>query len=81
MIALLKKEINQFFSSLSATLTILIFLLVNSLFLWIISGNLNILDFGYANMDSFFLIAPIISDLSLYDGILEKLSPIRFVLI
>ncbi|MBC8267020.1 MAG: gliding motility-associated ABC transporter permease subunit GldF [Flavobacteriales bacterium] len=60
MIALLKKEISQFLSSLTAHLTIVIFLAVNGLFLWIFSGDFNLLDFGYANMDSFFMLAPII---------------------
>jgi len=60
MIALFRKEINQFFSSLTGLLTIVIFLMVNGLFMWIFSGNFNVLDFGYANMDSFFMLAPIL---------------------
>jgi ABC-2 type transport system permease protein len=60
MIALFRKEINQFFSSLTGLLTIVIFLMVNGLFMWIFSGDFNVLDFGYANMDSFFMLAPIL---------------------
>lgn len=60
MIALFRKEINQFFSSLTGPLTIVIFLMVNGLLMWIFSGDFNVLDFGYANMDSFFMLAPIL---------------------
>ena len=60
MIALFRKEISQFFGSLTGLLTIILFLLVNALFLWIFSGNFNLLDFGFANMDSFFMLSPII---------------------
>ena len=60
MIALFRKEINQFFSSLTGLLTIVIFLMINGLFMWIFSGDFNVLDFGYANMDSFFMLAPIL---------------------
>ena len=60
MIALFRKEISQFFGSLIGLLTILLFLLVNALFLWIFSGDFNLLDFGFANMDSFFMLSPII---------------------
>tara|TARA_B110000263_G_scaffold249801_1_gene268611 strand:+ start:1258 stop:1986 length:729 start_codon:yes stop_codon:yes gene_type:complete len=60
MIALFRKEINKFFSSLTGPLTIVIFLMVNGLLMWIFSGDFNVLDFGYANMDSFFMLAPIL---------------------
>ena len=60
MSALFRKEISQFFGSLTGLLTIVIFLLVNALFLWIFSGDFNLLDFGFANMDSFFMLSPII---------------------
>ena len=60
MIALLRKEINQFFSSVIGLLTIVLFLLVNTLFLWIFSGDFNLLDFGYATLDPFFMLSPII---------------------
>ena len=60
MIALFRKEISQFFGSLTGLLTIVLFLLVNALFLWIFSGDFNLLDFGFANMDSFFMLSPII---------------------
>jgi len=60
MLALLKKEINSFFSSLIGYIVIIVFLLVNGLFLWIFPVEFNIIDFGYANLDGFFIIAPFV---------------------
>lgn len=58
MIAILKKEINTFFSSAIGYLVIAIFLLLNGLFLWVFSGDFNILDSGFADLSPFFLLAP-----------------------
>ncbi len=58
MIALWKKEIIFFFSSISGYLIAGVFLLMTSLFLWVIPGNLNIPLGGYASLDSFFWLAP-----------------------
>ncbi|WP_445957601.1 gliding motility-associated ABC transporter permease subunit GldF [Yeosuana sp.] len=58
MIAILKKEINAFFSSPIGYLVIAIFLLLNGLFLWVFKSDFNILDNGFADLSSFFLIAP-----------------------
>lgn len=58
MIALWKKELLTFFSSLTGTLVMVVFLVMNGLFLWVIPGNLNILFGGYANLDSLFYLAP-----------------------
>ena len=58
MRALFLKEINGFFSSLTGYLVIVVFLLLNSLFMWIIPGQFNVLENGYATMDSLFAIAP-----------------------
>ncbi len=58
MLALLKKEINTFFASPIGYLVIAVFLLLNGLFLWVFKGNFNILDNGYADLSSFFLLAP-----------------------
>jgi ABC-2 type transport system permease protein len=59
MFAIFKKEVRQFFSSLVGYIAIAVFLLLLGLFLWIFPDT-NILDFGYANLDSFFNIAPYI---------------------
>ena len=58
MLAILKKEINSFFASPIGYLVIAIFLLLNGLFLWLFKGEFNILDNGFADLSSFFLLAP-----------------------
>ena len=57
MLSILSKEINGFFSSLAAYISMAVFLLVTSLFLWVFPDS-SILDYGYAGLDSFFNIAP-----------------------
>jgi len=59
MIALFKKEISVFFSTLIGYLIIGSFLLINSLLLWSDFSNMNILSYGYADMDIFFATAPL----------------------
>jgi len=58
MIALWKKELLTFFSSLTGSLVIVVFLVMSGLFLWIVPGNMNILFGGYANLDGLFFLAP-----------------------
>ena len=58
MLAILKKEINIFFASPIGYLVIAVFLVLNRLFLWVFNGQFNILDNGYADISSFFLLAP-----------------------
>lgn len=58
MLAILKKEINSFFASPIGYLVIAIFLILNGLFLWIFKGEFNILDYGFADVSPFFLLAP-----------------------
>jgi ABC-2 type transport system permease protein len=60
MLILLKKEISSFLSSLIGYIVITVFLLINGLFLWVFQGDFNILDFGYANLDGLFMIAPFV---------------------
>ena len=52
-----KKEFRQFFSSLTGYIAIIVFLLLNGLFLFVFPES-NILDFGYATLDRFFELAP-----------------------
>lgn len=59
MFALLKKELNHFFSSLIGYVVLMVFLVVNSVFLWMIPGR-NLLDYGYADLGPFFVDAPFI---------------------
>ncbi|MCK4837139.1 MAG: ABC transporter permease, partial [Candidatus Aminicenantes bacterium] len=58
MLALFRKEISSFFSTLTGYVVIVVFLLANSLFIWIFPGNLNVLDSGYADLETLFIIAP-----------------------
>ncbi|MBN2669896.1 MAG: gliding motility-associated ABC transporter permease subunit GldF [Bacteroidales bacterium] len=58
MYTLFKKEFNQFFSSLIGYLVIGLFLIANSLFLWIFPGDYNLLDNGYASLAPMFYFAP-----------------------
>jgi ABC-2 type transport system permease protein len=58
MKALLLREIKSFFGSPIGYLVIALFLLLNGLFLWVFEGEFNILNSGYADMNSFFILAP-----------------------
>jgi len=55
---LFKKEISGFFSSLTGYVVIVVFLLLNSLFMWIVPGQFNVIENGYATLDSLFALAP-----------------------
>lgn len=58
MFSLFRKEITIFFGSLTGYLVAFVFLAANGLFLWVFPGNYNILDNGYATLDSYFSLAP-----------------------
>ncbi len=58
MFALIKKEINGFFSTITGYIVVVMFLLINSLIMWVFPGQFNILDGGYATIDTLFIIAP-----------------------
>jgi ABC-2 type transport system permease protein len=58
MVAILRKEISGFFSSLTGYIVIIVFLLVNSMFMWVFPGEWNIFDRGYAGLDTLFFISP-----------------------
>ena len=51
-----KKELRQYFSSLTGYIAIIVFLLVNGLLLFVFRDNL--FNFGYATLDRFFQLAP-----------------------
>jgi ABC-2 type transport system permease protein len=51
-----KKELRQFFSSLTGYIAIIVFLLANGLVLFVFRDN--ILESGYATLDQFFAFAP-----------------------
>lgn len=58
MLALLKKEISSFFASPIGYLVLAIFLIINGLFLFLFKNEFNILDYGFADLTSFFTLAP-----------------------
>lgn len=58
MFTLFKKELASFFSSLMGYLTIIVFLVLTGLMLWVFKGDFNIMDYGFAGMDGLFVIGP-----------------------
>ena len=58
MIYIFRKELRSFFSNATGYIVIGIFLLLTGLFLWVIPGQYNIIDAGYANVDGLFYLAP-----------------------
>ncbi len=53
-----RKELSYYFSTPIAYIVIGLFLLAVSLFLWVIPGQWNIIESGYAQVDGLFQIAP-----------------------
>ena len=60
MLTLFRKEIFSFLNSLIGYLAIIVFLLINGLFLWVFPLGFNIVDYGYASLDNLFLLAPFV---------------------
>ncbi len=60
MYSLFLKELSSFLSSLLGYVVITVFLLVIGLFLWVFPTDFNLLDYGYANVDGLFIIAPFV---------------------
>jgi ABC-2 type transport system permease protein len=60
MYTLFKKEISSFLNSLIGYIVIVVFLLFNSLFLWVFPTEFNIPDYGYASLEPLFLLAPFV---------------------
>lgn len=58
MFAIFRKEISGFFSNLTGYIVIIVFLLINSLFMWVFPGEWNIFDSGYAGLDTLFFLSP-----------------------
>jgi ABC-2 type transport system permease protein len=58
MLSILKKELRVFFSNATGYIVIGLFLLLNGLLLWVIPGQYNIIESGYANVDGLFYLAP-----------------------
>ncbi len=60
MFTLFKKELSSFLSSLIGYITIIVFLLMNGLFLWVLQTDFNILDYGFSTLDSLFMLGPFV---------------------
>jgi len=58
MLTIFRKELNSFLNSLVAYIVIGVFLVLAGLFTWVFEGN--VLDYGYADLTSFFQLAPYI---------------------
>ena len=58
MYTLLRKELSTFLSSLIGYTVIIVFLMVNGLFLWVFPQQFNIFDYGFASLDNYFTLAP-----------------------
>ena len=57
MWSICKKEWSQFFSNLTGYLTIVLFLLINGLFLFVFP-DASIFEYGYASLEKFFDLSP-----------------------
>lgn len=55
--SIFKKELNQFFSNLTGYIAIILFLIINAVFLFMLQDS-SIFEFGYASLDKFFELAP-----------------------
>lgn len=58
MFSILKKEFRYFFSTPIGYIVLGLFWLAISLFLWVIPGQYNIMDSGYAQLDGLFQLSP-----------------------
>lgn len=58
MRSILFKEVSTFFSTITGYVAVGIFLAINSWFMWISPGDYNVIDGGYASLDTLFFIAP-----------------------
>ncbi len=57
MLSICKKDVLQFFSSLTGYIAVILFLLIMGIFLFVLKDS-SILDYGYATLDRFFDLAP-----------------------
>lgn len=58
MIAIFKKELFSFFNSTIGYLIVLLFLVLNGLFLWVFRQQFNVFDYGFADLGNFFQLTP-----------------------
>ena len=58
MIHLFKKEISQFFNSITGPLIICLFLIINGILLWSEYSPFNLIDNTYSSLNSLFFLSP-----------------------
>ncbi len=58
MPAIYRREIYSFFTGMTGYIVIIVYLIINSLFMWILPGEWNILDNGYASLELLFVLSP-----------------------
>lgn len=58
MKAIYLKELRSYFSDITGYLVIGVYLLITSLFLFVFTGDFNLLDYGFADLSPFFLLTP-----------------------
>ncbi|MDD3738226.1 MAG: gliding motility-associated ABC transporter permease subunit GldF [Lentimicrobiaceae bacterium] len=58
MLSLLIKEVKGFLSSVTGYLVIIVYLILNGLLLWVLPSAFNLLNYGYASLDNYFMLAP-----------------------
>lgn len=58
ILAVYRKELSYYFSSPIAYIVIALYLLTISLFLWVIPGEWNVIESGYAQIDGMFQLSP-----------------------
>ena len=52
------REISGFFSSFTGYVVIIVFILLTGMFMWVFNGEMNVLENGYASLDTLFSLAP-----------------------
>ncbi|MFW5707461.1 MAG: gliding motility-associated ABC transporter permease subunit GldF [Bacteroidota bacterium] len=60
MFILFLREINNFFNNLIGYISIGVFLVINSLFLWVFPLDTNVIQSGYANLEGLFSMGPFV---------------------
>ena len=58
MWTLFRREIKGFFSSFTGYVVIIVFILLTGMFMWVFDGEMNVLENGYASLDTMFSLAP-----------------------
>ena len=60
MFSQFRKEIVGFFYGLTGYIVMMLFLILNGLFMWVFPGENNVLDIGVASMNSLFSLSPLL---------------------